>query len=320
MRNGATLASLRLAAHCARLADHAYWDCSAAAQAQPSEPPATAPLAALLAPDGLRLVAAGRSAHTSYYVADEPAARTRHVVFRGVAWRDARLDAAGLSQRLVSAWRHQPESSLPLFSHAGVQSLADALLPALEPLLLGSAAEPGWRLALSGHSLGGSLATLTAVACRTRLAMQPDALAPVHAFGSPPVLLAEPASFDALSLLQLPPDGFRSFVLDTDPVPSVWSGRAGGGLGVLSAAQGALMGAMGTAFRHFGDVYFLSWEGSAEASMTLLAAAGGEAPRGEGPPSLLGMLRGALDHNRRSYSEALAWLLKLAESAETSAR
>jgi pimeloyl-ACP methyl ester carboxylesterase len=88
---------------------------------------------------------------------------------------------------------------------------------------------------LAGHSLGGSLALLTAALARLRLGTPPASLAPVHAFGSPPVLALEregappaaraaPPGAGVMQLLQLPPRAVRQFVLDTDPVPRMWSG------------------------------------------------------------------------------------------------
>jgi len=336
LRGGATLEALRLAARCARLADFAYWDCNLPPlpASRPPPPPETAPLAALLAADGCRLVAAGRTGCTSWYVADEAAARTRHVVLRGVAWRDARMDTTVLSQRLASAWRTQLSPGGPLHAHAGVASMAEELWPQLEPYVEGARApspDSSWRLALSGHSLGGALAVLMAALCRLRAAFPPQQLAPVHAFGSPPVLAEE--GEEATRLLGLPRDGIRGFVLDTDPVPSLWSGSGvgavgeGGGLvGALASAGSGLAGVaarlMGTKFGHAGQVYFMSWEGGQSAVMELLATPS-PPPRarglagGEGRDfSIIGLWRGALDHNRRSYTDALALLQTLAEGAQ----
>lgn len=146
LRGGSTLDSLRLAARRARLSDHAYFDCD-------SDSPSgnTAPLIELLEADGCRLVAAGRTSCTSYFVADEPAARVRHVVARGVAWRDTRLDRAQLTARLASAWRTQLAAGVPLYAHAGAVAMAEELWGAVEPLAMGAlapSADPPWRCAV----------------------------------------------------------------------------------------------------------------------------------------------------------------------------
>jgi len=177
-----------------------------------------------------------------------------------------------------------------------------------------TASDPGRRsLAFSGHSLGGALAVLLCALCRLRSAVPPASLAPVHSFGSPPVLA--PAA-DAPRLLQLPQSAFRSFVLDTDPVPALWGGDGGGGLAA------AAVRALGSGFGHAGERYFLAWEGVSSASCQLLAEGAGlpplqAPPAGAASPStLLSLWRGALDHNRRSYTDALALLLRLAEEHE----
>jgi hypothetical protein len=84
-------AELRAAARSARLADHVYAD-------------AEAQTAALVAADGMAVVAQGRSAATRWLVADDAAHGVRHVVFRGVAWRDEAVDRTALTMRLAQAW------------------------------------------------------------------------------------------------------------------------------------------------------------------------------------------------------------------------
>jgi hypothetical protein len=320
LRGGATLEALRLAARCARLADHAYFDCDTAGQPNggPSSGEDTAaeaaPLAELLAADGLRLVASGRSLHTRYYVADEHAAGlgdwagVRHLVFRGVAWRDRRVDSLQLATRLASAWRAPLAPGVPLHAHAGVLRCAEELWPCVEPHVRSALGAKGGplRVAFSGHSLGGALALLSACACRLRAGVPPAALAPCHAFGAPPVLAVDPPQ-EALRLLQLPRGALRSFVLDTDPVPLVWR---------------ADLAAQALGYAPQGDLYWMRWEGARAASITrreggvqasaLVDPAAGAAM--QQPLSLLALLRGALDHNRRSYSDALTWLVTLAEA------
>jgi hypothetical protein len=329
LRDGVTLADLRLAAFRARLADHCYFDCtddSAAAAA--ASPTPDAPLAALLAADGLSLVAAGRSAATRWYVADDKAAETRHVVFRGVAWRDPNVDVGALTARLASAWRAQLTPGVPIYAHAGALRCAQDLWTSVEPHVRAAVAPSSavHKIALSGHSLGGALALLTACQCRLQWGIPPALLLPVYAFGAPPVLACDSPSTLA-QLLQLRGDSMRSFVLDSDPVPLVGPNGAS-----VTSRAGALLG-----YVHHGDVFLCRWLGATSASVARLsvqagpplsgggsmqaqsAATGDVSSSGDGGDnslSLLTLVRQALDHNRRSYTDALAWLVTLAETQE----
>ena len=324
LRDGVTLADLRLAAQRARLADHCYFDCDQASfEAAAGSPTPDAPLAALLAADGLSLVAAGRSAATRWYVADDRASETRHVVFRGVAWRDPNVDVGALTARLASAWRAQLTPGVPIYAHAGALRCAQDLWTSVEPHVRAAVAPTSavHKIALSGHSLGGALALLTACQCRLQWGIPPALLLPVYAFGAPPVLACDsPSSLS--QLLQLRGDSLRSFVLDSDPVPLVGANAS------VTARAGALLG-----YGHHGDVFLCRWLGATSASVARVSASAMAQSAGEGSIqsaaaasdassagdvadnlSLLTLVRQALDHNRRSYTDALAWLVTLAET------
>ena len=333
LRGGVSLDSLQLAAVCAKLADHAYFDADPALSAASltSEAP-DAPLAALLAADGFSLVAAGRSSVTRWYVADDEARRTRHVVVRGVAWRDTRVDVPQLTTRLASAWRAQLTPGVPVYAHAGALRCAQELwADGLEQHIKAAVRSSPKRIALSGHSLGGAIALLTACQCRLQWGIPPALLAPVHAFGAPPVLACDAPATSLPQVLQLRPDGMRTFVLDSDPVPLVWTAETP--LNGVNAAQlvitsraGALLG-----YGHHGELYLCRWLGAGGGSVTRAAIQGPpltgevEVSTANGTPeetgkttadnlSLLSLIRQALDHNRRSYTDALGWLVTLAVS------
>ena len=330
LRDGVTLADLRLAALRARLADHCYFDCNEdSAAAAAASPTPDAPLAALLAADGLSLVAAGRSAATRWYVADDRASDTRHVVFRGVAWRDPNVDVGALTARLASAWRAQLTPGVPVYAHAGALRCAQDLWTSVEPHVRAAVAPSSavHKIALSGHSLGGALALLTACQCRLQWGIPPALLLPVYAFGAPPVLACDSPSTLA-QLLQLRGDSMRSFVLDSDPVPLVGANAS------VTSRAGALLG-----YGHHGEVFLCRWLGASSASVARLSVPTGPPPSGDGSTqtplatgdvsssgdgaenlSLLTLVRQALDHNRRSYTDALAWLVTLAETQEAHAR
>jgi hypothetical protein len=338
---------LRSAARSARLCDHIYADDEVAT-------------AALVAADGLRVVAQGRSAATRWFVADDAERGVRHVVFRGVAWRDEDVNRTVLAARLAQAWPAALERGVPLRAHAGVAALAEVLWPDVAPHLAPAARPRGAKLALAGHSLGGSLALLTAALARLRLGTPPASLLPIHAFGSPPVLTLErdgappaaraaPPGAGVLQLLQLPPRAVRLFVLDTDPVPRMWSAAdpllaalrarlprwaggdgdpepvaASGAASALDAttAQQPLVAAasspVGGIFEAVGDVYWVRWEGLSARCERLApeAVAAALATPAEALLSPLAILRANLDHNRRAYTAALEALLALADASE----
>lgn len=77
------------------------------------------------------------------------------------------------------------DAALGVSVHRGVYDAALALYPRFEPIVLEHvAASPFARVSFTGHSLGGSIATVLAILMVHRGLLRPCQLAPVYTFGA----------------------------------------------------------------------------------------------------------------------------------------
>lgn len=77
------------------------------------------------------------------------------------------------------------DAALGVSVHRGVYEAALALYPRFEPIVLEHlAASPFARVSFTGHSLGGSIATVLAIIMVHRGLLRPSQLAPVYTFGA----------------------------------------------------------------------------------------------------------------------------------------
>jgi len=89
----------------------------------------------------------------------------------------------------------QPALWTPPPHHSGIYETAEQLYPSLVPLVRDHlAAHPSGRVCLTGHSLGGSLATVLMLLLVCRGELPPAAVAPVYTFGAPAVFLQAPGA------------------------------------------------------------------------------------------------------------------------------
>ena len=154
----------------------------------------------------------------------DDSARIQWIAFRGTATvSDAQLDAD---------YTQKPDSVLGIYLHSGFAAAANDLLPKILPLL-----KPGYKTNVSGHSLGGAIAVVTALYLRKR-----GYIPEVYTFGQPKVTNLEGAAVEADSLV------LTRFVDDKDIValmpPLDW--KPGGELG---------------SYAHFGREVHLQGEG-----------------------------------------------------------
>jgi hypothetical protein len=156
-----------------------------------------------VASDGFVLRAHGITDCTRWYVCDKlvgddgdanddpksPFAATtteRWFVVRGAAWNNEAVDRFRLSAQIAKMWPTPLHPGVPAVCHAGVAEMTDAFWQEISLLI--AAAPMSATLHFTGHSLGGSMATMLAAWARLRLGVDPAKVAPVHTFGSPPVL------------------------------------------------------------------------------------------------------------------------------------
>lgn len=106
-----------------------------------------------------------------------PGRRERFFFFRGVQWAAPDIDSSKLTQALWAVWPTRfpaPQAggggdaaSSPLVAHAGVAGIATELAATLRPYL-DQADDVGLPVCFAGHSLGGSIAMLSAALHRLR--------------------------------------------------------------------------------------------------------------------------------------------------------
>lgn len=171
--------------------------------------------------DGFRLIAAGKTPFTSFFVADRASpvnscsasvsdavtdnvTWTRFVITRGVAWSNPSVDSRQMWIKLSTFWPVKFEKdfiapSIDLVAHAGVYDIAKEVFQKIgHYLTFDSELGKISSVQFGGHSLGGSLALLLMLMARSRLDtfngcrdLTYYVNMKVHTFGSPPVLACD---------------------------------------------------------------------------------------------------------------------------------
>ena len=292
-----------------------------------------------LAEAGLVFRAWGSSKSTRWYVADAVdagaderggAVLRRHVLLRGVKWRDAGMDRVGLGLLAGNAWPRDFPCGLGergLKAHSGFLTVAEEIWPVVKPLVTDPAVGPRAELVFAGHSMGGTLGLLLCLLARAEGGRAPGGLRTV-AFGSPPALTSTAADgAAALELGGLDPANVQTFVLDRDPVPRslLAAGptyraalRVAGVKPLLAARQflfqDSLLSPGGEKFLYDfeGSVFFVKWVQARGYRVTELAE--GSAAREEAMRLDLEDISGGLgnafqavtDHSHWNYSAEIA--------------
>ncbi|XP_024520508.1 uncharacterized protein LOC9660532 [Selaginella moellendorffii] len=151
-----------------------------------------------------------------WYCCDDRKTSTLHFVIQGSE------SLASWQANLLFEPTHFEDSSLGVFVHRGIYEAAKGLYEQLLPCVLEHLRLHGdqARLCFTGHSLGGSLATLVFLMLRIRGVVQREALLPVLTFGSPCILCGGDYLLDKLGL---PKDHIRSVMLHRDIVPRTFA-------------------------------------------------------------------------------------------------
>eukprot|EP00887_Chlorella_sp_A99_P003999 scaffold11.g3999.t1 len=138
---------------------------------------------------GAKALAKELQSPTHWFVADEPAQHLRVFVIQG----SDNLDHWRVNLTFDPVVFEDP--ALGIKVHRGVYETAlqlyDRFLPLVEEHL---ATSPFACLAFTGHSLGGSLATLLMLMCVRRGVVPPSAMLPVYTFGAPAIFCEGAAS------------------------------------------------------------------------------------------------------------------------------
>lgn len=207
---------LTMATRCARLSNSIYKGANATAWVES---------------DGFKVVANGATGATAWCVCDDLKTNERFVVVRGAAWNQPDTDRNKLSWQIAKVWPMALRRGTPVVAHQGVLEMVDEFWGELKPHLVDGAFNG--RFQFTGHSLGGSMALIIAVKCRLELGIEASRIAPVHKFGSPPVLAYDRLgggrveSVDAGEIMRL--CGFeqgssivRQYVLEKDLFSRMW--------------------------------------------------------------------------------------------------
>ena len=116
----------------------------------------------------------------------------RWFIVRGAAWNDADVDSVRLSTQIARAWPAPLHAGVPVVCHAGVAEMTEQFWLEMEPWIEDAAQNhPNASLSFTGHSLGGSMATLLMAWALHRCGVDPARMEPARTFGSPPVLAAD---------------------------------------------------------------------------------------------------------------------------------
>ena len=110
----------------------------------------------------------------------------RWFIVRGAAWNDADVDSVRLSTQIARAWPAPLHAGVPVVCHAGVAEMTEQFWPEMEPWIEDAAQNhPNASLSFTGHSLGGSMATLLMAWALHRCGVDPARMEPARTFGSP---------------------------------------------------------------------------------------------------------------------------------------
>lgn len=155
-----------------------------------------------------------RSCPCEWFVCDEPSTYTRIFIIQG-------------SESLAS-WQanlfFEPINfeELDVFVHRGIYEAANAMYDQVLPEVLAHIATHGdlARARFTGHSLGGSLATLLALMFQIRGILSSTAILPVVTFGSPCIMCGGDY---LLQKLKLPKNHIQSLMMHRDVVPRAFA-------------------------------------------------------------------------------------------------
>ena len=286
--------------------------------------------------DGFEVLGSGVTGATAWCACERR--NERYIVIRGAAWSQPDTDRNKLSWQIAKVWPMALKRGVPVVAHQGVIEMVDEFWRDVAPFIEDETFTG--KFSFTGHSLGGSLALISAARCRLELGIAEERIMPVHTFGSPPVL-----AYDRLSsrgtdecagtmddILRL--CGFskgssmvRQYVLAKDIIPRMWLSADP----VFSAATkmdfiGSVLdwreqtfgGGMFTRNRFLyqtcGDLYWLEYQAGVEAKPLLTRHTGEDVLEKlqmeleEVTESPLAALRTAIDHNSQNYVDALQFL------------
>ena len=151
--------------------------------------------------DGFVLRAQGNTECTRWFVCDElvdggsgddknnDSVSQRWFIVRGAAWNDENVDSVKLSTQIARAWPSPLHPGIPVVCHAGIAEMTEEFWPEIEPWIV--SLPPNATASFTGHSLGGSMATLLMTWARHRCGLCSTKIEPTHTFGSPPVIAAD---------------------------------------------------------------------------------------------------------------------------------
>eukprot|EP00198_Chlamydomonas_reinhardtii_P003769 XP_001693105.1 triacylglycerol lipase-like protein [Chlamydomonas reinhardtii] len=162
---------------------------------------------------------------TEWFVVDDPASATRIFVIQG----SDTLDHWKLNLTFDPVVFEEP--ALGVKVHRGVYEAALVLYERFLPLVYEHLeASPFSKVTFTGHSIGGSMATLLMLMYRNRGVLPPHSIATVYTFGAPAVFCQQqqPASCACgvdglLTRLGLAPHVVRNVVMARDVVPRAFA-------------------------------------------------------------------------------------------------
>mmetsp|Transcript_6028 Transcript_6028/g.22785 ORF Transcript_6028/g.22785 Transcript_6028/m.22785 type:complete len:557 (-) Transcript_6028:2879-4549(-) len=113
----------------------------------------------------------------------------RWFVVRGAAWNDESVNRVKLSAQISKAWPVALHPGVPVVCHAGVAEMTEEFWNEIEPWLVSLPQTA--QACFTGHSLGGSMATILMAWAHHRCSVPTRRIEPALTFGSPPVIAAD---------------------------------------------------------------------------------------------------------------------------------